>query len=83
MDVASVYVGILTPIASIISYGLLYYFVFEMMYIVATIKSMSHTDRIERNERIKKTKIILLTLYFVVYAPCTLIGHFMYNSNPI
>ena len=83
MDVASEYVGILTPIASIISYGLLYYFVFEMMYIVATIKSMSHTDRIERNERIKKTKIILLTLYFVVYTPCTLIGHFMYNSNPI
>lgn len=75
-------VTILAPIASIISYALLYYFVFEMMYIVSTIKSMSHIDNRERNRRIKISKIILFAFYLGIYTPSTLIGHIMQKENP-
>ena len=75
-------VTILAPLASIISYALLYYFVFEMMFMVSTIKSMTHVDRMKRDRRIKNTEITLFSLYIGVYVPCTLIGHSLYNSNP-
>jgi hypothetical protein len=75
-------VTVLAPIASIISYALLYYFVFEMMYMVSTIKSMTHVDRMTRNRRIKIIKIVLFSLYIGIYIPCTLIGHIMYKENP-
>lgn len=75
-------VTVLGPIASITSYALLYYFVFEMMCIVSTIKSMSPVDRADRNERIRKIKIILFTLYFGIYTPSTLIGHILYKEDP-
>ncbi len=42
-------VTMLSPIASITSYALLYYFVFEMMYILSTIKSIDPIDRARRN----------------------------------
>ena len=54
-------VVILSPIASNISYALLYYFVFEMMYIVSTIKSVTYTERRELNKRIKIIKIVVFT----------------------
>ena len=40
------YITLMAPLASITSYTLLYYFVFEMMLIVATIKSVTHVDRL-------------------------------------
>ena len=73
-------VTILQPIASNISYALLYYFVFEMMYIVSTIKSMTHTEQRERNKNISRIKIIVFTVQFVIYIPSTLIGHIFYKS---
>ena len=75
-------VTVLAPIASITSYALLYYFVFEMMYIVSTIKSMTHIDRMARNRRIKIIEIVLFSLYIGIYAPCTLIGHILYKEDP-
>ena len=72
-------VTVLAPIASITSYALLYYFVFEMMYIVSTIKSMTHIDRMARNRRIKIIEIILFSLFVGIYTPCTLIGHILYK----
>jgi len=35
----------LNPIASILSYALLYYFVFELMFITNTVKSNTHEER--------------------------------------
>ncbi len=75
-------VTVLSPIASIISYALLYYFVFEMMYVVSTIKSTSPIERANRNKRIRTFKAVLFVIYFIVYTPSTLIGNIMYVENP-
>jgi hypothetical protein len=63
------------------SYTLLYYFVFEMMFMVSTIKSMTHVDRMKRDRRIRNIKITLFSLHLGLYTPCTLIGHSLYNYN--
>ncbi len=75
-------VTVLSPIASIISYALLYYFVFEMMYVVSTIKSTSPIERSNRNKRIRTIKAVLFIIYFIVYTPSTLFGNIMYVENP-
>ncbi len=51
-----------------------------MMYIVSTIKSMSHVDRSIRNRRIHIYMIILYAIYLGLYTPSTLIGHIMYKE---
>ena len=76
------FVTILLPVAYIICCALMYYFVFEMMFIVSTIKSMSPTDRMERNEGITRIKIAVFTLYFALYTPSTLFGDITYKFNP-
>lgn len=53
-----------------------------MMYIVSTIKSMTHIDRMARNRRIKIIEIVLFSLYIGIYTPCTLIGHIFYKEDP-
>ena len=53
-----------------------------MMYIVSTIKSMSHVDRMTRNRRIRIIKITLFSLFLGIYAPSTLIGHILYKEEP-
>lgn len=75
-------VTILAPLGSIVSYALLYYFVFEMMFMASTIKSMTPADRINRDRRIRIIEVTLFSLYFVLYTPCTLIGHSLYNYYP-
>ena len=75
-------VTILAPLGSIVSYALLYYFVFEMMLMASTIKSMTPADRINRDRRIRIIEVTLFSLYFALYTPCTLIGHSFYNIYP-
>jgi hypothetical protein len=75
-------VTILAPLASITSYGVLYWFVFEMMFMVSTIKSMTHNDRMTRDRRIRNIEITLFSLYIGLYTPCTLIAHSLYNFDP-
>lgn len=62
-------IGVLTMLAS---WGLLYYMVFEMMYIRATLESESHQESTTRKHRIHRQRITLFGIYLTVYAPMSI-----------
>ena len=53
-----------------------------MMFMVSTIKSMTHNDRMARDRRIRNIEITLFSLYIGLYTPCTLIAHALYKYEP-
>lgn len=65
-------INVLGPIASLASYGLLYYFVFEMMFIVAMLRSTTHTEMKERTKQIRACRLVVLGLHICIQAPMTI-----------
>lgn len=62
-------IGVLTMLAS---WGLLYFMVFEMMYIRATLESESHQESSIRKHRINRQRATLFGIYLTVYAPMSI-----------
>ncbi len=67
-----IFIECLNPITSIASYGLLYFFVFEMLTIVATLRSNFHCERRIQYTNIRRMRIIIYTLLFFFYFPITM-----------
>ena len=71
----------LSPSASLLSYALLYFFVFEMMFITNTVKSNTHSER-EINQRIiQRNRIIVFGFHFILYAPMTFAVFILYREE--
>ena len=61
----------MNPAASMISYAIMYYLVFEMMFVKNTIASNCHEERSSAQRRIKATRVFVIALFFVIYASTT------------
>ena len=66
-----VIVECMNPAASIMSYAIVYYLVFEMMIVKNTIASNCHKERANRQKRIEVTRVIVYVLFFGFYASTT------------
>lgn len=56
----------------LINWGILYYMVFEMKYIIATLESETHLELIAKRKSLKTKKIIIFTIYTAIYAPISI-----------
>ena len=66
-----VIVECMNPGASIMSYAIMYYLVFEMMMVKNTIGSNCHKVRAKTQKRIEVTRVIVYALFFGFYASTT------------
>lgn len=64
--------NVLGPMASLTTFGLLYYFVFEMMFIVAMLKSTTHTEMAQKASKIRACRMVVLGLHICIQAPMTI-----------
>ena len=66
-----VIVECMNPAASIMSYAIIYYLVFEMMIVKNTIGSNCHKERAKQMKRIEVTRVIVYVIFFGFYASTT------------
>lgn len=61
-------IGVITML---VNWGVLYFMVFEMKYIIATLESESHQELISRRKFLNRNRAILFSVFILIYAPIT------------